>query len=270
MNLRKDALKTLKETSRTFYIPISGLPDGLLEAVTSAYLCMRAIDEIEDHPLIDSQKKVKILRNISLALQGGHENSTIEEMTEVVKPYEHLIPEVSYRFGEWALLAPPSISARIWDATAAMADRMAYWAQNNWTIKTKSHLDQYTFSVAGAVGLLLSDLWAWYDNTQTNREEAIGFGRGLQAVNILRNHQEDKLRGVSFFPEGWELEDMHKYARYNLSLADSYTKSLPKGPALQFCQIPLTLAHATLEVLILGKPKLTRNDVMALVSQVCR
>jgi len=62
---------------------------------------------------------------------------------------------------------------------------------------------------------------------------------------------------------------MHQYARYNLTLADSYTKSLPKGPALQFCQIPLTLAHATLDVLILGKPKLTRNDVMALVAQVC-
>ena len=269
MNLKKDALKTLKETSRTFYIPISRLPNGLQEAVTSAYLCMRAIDEIEDHPQIENQTKAKILRDISLALQAGHQNITHEEMTEVIKSYQHIIPEVSYRFGEWALLAPPTIAGRICNATAAMADRMAYWSENNWTIKTQSHLDQYTFSVAGSVGLLLSDLWGWYDNTQTNREEAIGFGRGLQAINILRNHQEDKLRGVSFFPQGWRLEDMHHYARYNLRLADSYTKSLPKGPALQFCQIPLTLAHATLEVLILGKPKLTRNDVMTLVSQVC-
>ena len=118
------------------------------------------------------------------------------------------------------------------------------------------------------MGLLLSDLWAWYDNTNTNREQAIGFGRGLQAVNILRNYRDDKARGVSFFPQGWTLEDMHQYARYNLSLADSYTKSLPKGPALRFCQIPLTLAHATLEVLILGKPKLTRADVMEIVAQV--
>lgn len=269
MNLKKDALKTLKETSRTFYIPISRLPNGLQEAVTSAYLCMRAIDEIEDHPHLDNQTKGKILREISLALQAGHQNITHQEMREAIKSYEQIMPEVSYRFGEWALLAPSSIAGRIWDATAAMADRMAYWSENNWTIRTKSNLDQYTFSVAGSVGLLLSDLWGWHDNTQTNREDAIGFGRGLQAVNILRNHQEDKLRGVSFFPQGWQLEDMHHYARYNLSLADAYTKSLPKGPALQFCQIPLTLAHATLEVLILGKPKLTRNDVMALVAQVC-
>lgn len=269
MNWKKDALKTLKETSRTFYIPISRLPHGLQEAVASAYLCMRAIDEIEDHPHLDSQTKAKILRDISLALQAGNQNTTHEEMLAVINSYQEIIPEVSFRFGEWALLAPSSISGRIWDSTAAMADRMAYWSENNWSIKTKAHLDQYTFSVAGSVGLLLSDLWAWYDNTQTDRELAIGFGRGLQAVNILRNHKEDKRRGVSFFPQGWQLEDMHEYARYNLSLGDAYTQSLPKGPALQFCQIPLTLAHATLEVLTLGKPKLTRNDVMALVAKVC-
>lgn len=268
MNLKEYALKTLRETSRTFYIPISGLPDGLLEAVTSAYLCMRAIDEIEDHPYLSNSLKSQILREISLILQAGNEDTTVEDINTQLQPYQHLIPEVSSHLGEWAILAPQNIATRIWDATASMADRMAYWAENNWKIKTKTHLDQYTFSVAGAVGLLLSDLWAWYDNTQTNRAEAIGFGRGLQAVNILRNHQDDQLRGVSFFPEGWQLEDMHSYAHYNLSLADSYTKSLPKGPALKFCQIPLTLAHATLEVLVLGKPKLTRNDVIALVSKI--
>jgi farnesyl-diphosphate farnesyltransferase len=270
MNLRKSALKVLKETSRTFYIPISGLPDGLLEAVTSAYLCMRAIDDIEDHPDIDNQTKAKLLRQISLNLQSVVENSTSEDFSLGLNHYQHLLPEVSYRIGDWAMLAPQSIAARILDATASMADRMAYWAEHNWTINTKAELDQYTFSVAGAVGLLLSDLWSWYDGTQTNRAEAIGFGRGLQAVNILRNHREDKLRGVNFFPQGWTLEDMHAYARYNLTLADSYTKALPKGPALQFCQIPLTLAHATLEVLVLGKPKLSRSDVLALVEQASK
>lgn len=269
MNLKKSALKTLKETSRTFYIPISRLPDSLQDAVTSAYLCMRAIDEIEDHSHIENHLKREILTQISASLQSISNDTAVEDITAYIEPYKHLLPEVSYRFAEWATLAPASIAGRIWEATAAMSDRMAYWADKNWVIKTKADLDQYTFSVAGSVGLLLSDLWAWYDNTKTNREEAIAFGRGLQAVNILRNHQEDKLRGVSFFPEGWQLEDMHQYARYNLTLADSYTKSLPKGPALQFCQIPLTLAHATLDVLILGKPKLTRNDVMALVAQVC-
>lgn len=41
MVLRKniDFLEVLKQTSRTFYIPISRLPSGLQEAVSYAYLC---------------------------------------------------------------------------------------------------------------------------------------------------------------------------------------------------------------------------------------
>ena len=54
MDLCADALDILKENSRTFYIPISRLPPGLQEAVASAYLCMRAIDETEDHPDLDN------------------------------------------------------------------------------------------------------------------------------------------------------------------------------------------------------------------------
>jgi farnesyl-diphosphate farnesyltransferase len=40
-------------------------------------------------------------------------------------------------------------------------------------------LDAYTFSVAGAVGLLLSDIWAHYENISTDRALAVSFGRGL-------------------------------------------------------------------------------------------
>jgi farnesyl-diphosphate farnesyltransferase len=268
MDMKQYALKTLYETSRTFFIPIRGLPDGLQEAVMSAYLCMRAIDEVEDHPQLDKSLKAEILSIMSLSLQSATATTTKEELEQHIEPYRELIPEVSYHLADWALLAPVTIAGRVWDATASMADRMAYWATKNWEINHKAELDQYTFSVAGSVGLLLSDLWGWYDNTQTSRELAIGFGRGLQAVNILRNHKEDKIRGVSFFPENWEWEDMFNYAQYNLNLADAYTKSLPKGAVLNFCQIPLTLAHATLQAMKLGQGKLTRSQVMALLAKI--
>ncbi|MEB3336489.1 MAG: phytoene/squalene synthase family protein [Leptolyngbyaceae bacterium] len=268
MDLRKDALEVLKETSRTFYIPISLLPTGLKEAVASAYLCMRAIDEIEDHPDLDQDFKAKLLATISLMLQSAGEGATVEDLSLALLPYRDSLPEVSLRIGEWALMPPAAIAPRIWDATAAMADRMAYWAANNWTIHTEADLDRYTFSVAGAVGLLLSDLWAWHDGTQTSRTQALGFGRGLQAVNILRNHKEDVLRGVDFFPDGWTEQEVHAYAQRNLALADAYIATLPDGPALDFCKIPLALAHATLDTLVRGQAKLSRSAVMALVELV--
>ena len=268
MNALKGALNILEQTSRTFYIPISRLPEGLLEAVTSAYLCMRAIDEIEDHPDMDGALKARLLRQVSLNLQAATASTASNELAVGLEDYSSLLPEVSLRVGEWALLAPDDIAPRVWDATAAMADRMAHWSEMNWVIHTKADLDSYTFSVAGAVGLLLSDLWQWHDGTKTDRALALGFGRGLQSVNILRNYKEDRVRGVDFFPDDWTLEQMYDYARYNLSLADRYTDVLPKGPTLDFCRIPLALAHATLEAMERGEEKLTRAAVVALVKEV--
>ncbi|MBD2419471.1 phytoene/squalene synthase family protein [Anabaena cylindrica FACHB-243] len=268
MDLRGDALQILRETSRTFYIPISTLPSGLQEAVASAYLCMRAIDEIEDHPELDNVTKSHLLRSISRTLQAGVDGFAVDAFSLGFRGYEDSLAEVSLRVREWSILAPESIAPRIWDATAAMADRMADWAEINWKIATESDLDRYTFGVAGAVGLLLSDLWSWYDGTETNRTQAIGFGRGLQAVNILRNNTEDLTRGVDFFPEGWNNDNLQQYARRNLALADAYTSSLPAGPALQFCQIPLALAHGTLDALASGKEKLSRSDVYALIENL--
>lgn len=268
MDLRTDALKILKETSRTFYIPINQLPPRLQEAVASAYLCMRAIDEIEDHPELENSTKAQLLRSISHTLQAAVDGFSLDAFVSDLNPDKHTLEEVTVRIREWALLAPESIAPRIWDATAAMSDRMAYWAERNWQVDTEADLDRYTFGVAGAVGLLLSDLWAWYDGTQTNRTQAIGFGRGLQSVNILRNHNEDRDRGVSFFPQGWSASQMHAYAQRNLTLADAYTSALPVGPALMFCRIPLALAHGTLDALANGQEKLSRSDVMALIEQL--
>ena len=41
--------------------------------------------------------------------------------------------------------------------------------------------------MAGAVGLILCEIWEWYEGTKTDRDLAIGYGRGLQSVNILLN-----------------------------------------------------------------------------------
>jgi farnesyl-diphosphate farnesyltransferase len=194
-------------------------------------------------------------------------NFDASDFAAVFSGYEDTLEEVTVRLCDWALLAPPTIAPRVWEATSAMADRMAGWAECGWTIRTEADLDRYTLGVAGAVGLLLSDLWAWYDGTQTNRLQAVGFGRGLQAVNILRNRQEDLARGVDFFPPSWQDEDMHAYARRQLAMADAYADALPPGPVLDFCAIPLALAHATLASLVQGDRKLSRSAVLKIVEK---
>jgi len=232
----------------------------------SAYLSLRAIDEIEDHPRLNKLTKTRLLRDISFSCQCLG-TGRADRLFSALGQCREYLPEVTNRLGEWLALAPETIAPRIWDANSVMAQRMAYWVGNDWQVHSEADLDSYTFSVAGTVGLLLSDLWAWYDGTSTHRGNAIGFGRGLQAVNILRNRAEDLARGVSFFPDGWNEKDLRCYAERNLTLAEAYVEMLSPGPANDFCRLPLSLAHATLDALARGESKLSRSSVLEIVMQ---
>jgi len=268
IHLEKDAMRVLKETSRTFYIPITLLKRELRLTVGSAYLCMRAIDEIEDHETLDSQIKVKLLNEIKqLLLREGA--FPAEDYTSLVTPYKDELPEVTLRLADWILVCPTEIVEKVKDSTAEMAGGMADWTEKDWVINTKEDLDDYTYYVAGLVGVMLSDIWKWYDGTETDYDLAIGFGRGLQAVNILRNQDEDFAeRGVRFIPEGWTRDDVFNYARQNLQLADEYIEQLNTRTITLFCKIPLALAKRTLKTMEDGQEKMSRQEVEEVVKEI--
>ncbi|HVM70259.1 MAG TPA: phytoene/squalene synthase family protein [Anaerolineales bacterium] len=270
MTHQSDILRVLNETSRTFFIPIVRLPARLQEAVGAAYLCMRAIDEIEDHPTLDNQAKAAILHELSWALQAqlaSDEPEDVSRIESVFLQYREILPEVTLRISDWLAHIPEGIAPRVWDATIAMADRMAHWAEIDWRILTEADLNSYTFSVAGAVGLLICDIWTWFDGSQIDRLAAIHFGRGLQSVNILRNRKEDTQRGVNFFPSGWTEQQMFSFARKNIEQAKASINLIPHKSFRSLVDIPLALAEATLKALENGQPKLTRSQVLQIVGQ---
>src|SRR5699024_7092842 len=118
-------------------------------------------------------------------------------------------------------VCPTGIVQKVKQYTGEMAGGLADWIKKDWFIETKEDLDDYTYYVAGIVGLLLYEIWYWYYGTITDEELAIGFGRGLQAVNILRNQDEDyQERGVRFIPDVWTRDDVFAYAWKNLNAGD--------------------------------------------------
>jgi farnesyl-diphosphate farnesyltransferase len=265
MNLKKSATEVLRETSRTFYISIVRLPPPIKEAVMSSYLSLRAIDEIEDHTELDRVTKVNLLETVGAEIERrAHEPP--RPFDEIFEPYHEVLPEVTNRIEEWLALSPDAIAPTIHRATSTMAQRMGYWVNNDWLVRNKRDLDRYTFSVAGAVGVLLADLWKWYDGTSSRIGDAIGYGRGLQAVNILRNRSEDLARGVDFFPHGWNATDFLCYARSNLVRGDAFVGGFPPGPAYEFCRGPQALAYATLDTLERGETKLSRSAVLEILT----
>lgn len=266
VTLNRTALEVLKSTSRTFYIPIVRLPGRLRSAVGAAYLCFRAIDEIEDHPTLPADEKIRLLNGVAALF--GHPGEDMKSAAEILfAPFRKDVPEVTRNICVYARMAPPAVRPMIMKGTSVMAERMAGWVARNWSIHTEADLDEYTYDVAGCVGLLLTDLWAWYDGTTASRESAVGFGRSLQAVNIIRNREEDRRRGVDFFPDGWDFARMCVYIRGQFARADAYMEHMPPGPARDFCEIPLTLAKATLEALESGRQKLTREEVLVLTGK---
>ncbi|WP_430788963.1 squalene/phytoene synthase family protein [Virgibacillus flavescens] len=264
--LQKEAMQILKLTSRTFYIPISLLKPVLKDTVGSAYLCMRAIDEIEDHEMLDAKIKQNLLQSVSILLKDNEFDNNA--YLELVDPYKEQLPEVTMRLGDWVTFCPDEIVGKIKESTSIMASGMAKWVEKDWEIKTKEDLDDYTYYVAGLVGVMLSDIWNWYDGTETDRDLAIAYGRGLQIVNILRNQEEDKERGVSFVPDSWTREDLFVYTEKNLALADEYMKDIKNRNILLFCRIPLALAKRTLKALKGGREKISRNEVETIVEDI--
>jgi farnesyl-diphosphate farnesyltransferase len=264
--LQKEAMHVLKLTSRTFYIPIKLLKPTLRKTVGAAYLCMRAIDEIEDHETMDAKIKIDLLRSTSELLQTDtFDREAYEVLTE---PYQEQLPEVTLRLADWMEICPDEITPKVMASTSEMAAGMAKWVERDFVVNTKEDLDEYTYYVAGLVGAMLSDIWRWYDGTETDYELALGYGRGLQAVNMLRNQEEDKERGVSFIPDGWTRDDMFDYAWGNLGKADEYMKELETKNIILFCKIPLALAKKTLSAMDKGKEKMTRVEVEATVDEI--
>jgi farnesyl-diphosphate farnesyltransferase len=237
------------------------MPTDLKNAVGAGYLCLRAIDEIEDHPELEPDSKIELLNGIADIFSDSSGTVSAEALARLFAPHSDRLSEVSLSIAELAELAPESIRPRVQATTADMATAMAGWVVRDWRIETEADLDQYTFDVAGRVGLLLSDIWQWHSHIKADRDLAIDFGRVLQAVNIVRNRKEDMERGADFFPDNWDERRLIEYARRKIDMADSYMDQLPQGPIFEFCQIPLELAKATLAAIENGEEKLTREDV---------
>lgn len=261
----KDAMRVLKETSRTFFIPINFLKTDLKHAVGSAYLVFRAIDEIEDHETLSNELKHNVLMQLSELFSKPFSE---EDYAHIIAPIKEQLPEVSLRLPEWIQACPEGARPIMIETAVEMSFGMGKWAQRNWQVHTKDDLDEYTYYVAGIVGLFLSKIWNWSYGQKTEEELALGFGRGLQAVNILRNQEEDLTeRGVSFVPDDWTRDDLFIYAEENLAKADAYIETLSEKSAILFCRLPLAFAHKSLNAMKQGRDKMSRAEVEQTVAE---
>lgn len=243
------ALNELKQWSETFYEPIKSMPDKLKRTTTGFYLILRAIDEIEDHDSLTVNEKINLLNNISRALQSNNKLTIIKKLDYILGSYKTTLDPTTLKLNIWIELIPDEIAPRIFDGCSVMAIRMSYWVEKNWVILNEDDLNEYFFSVAGSLGLVLADIAIWHDGKNTNRVDAVGFGNYMQAINILRGRTEDLKRNVDFFPKGWSEEDVINYALKQKILAENFTNCLESGSFYDACCKLLKIADYGLSII---------------------
>lgn len=297
-----DPKNLLRTVSRTFAIGIERLPSILCESTTIAYLLFRVSDYLEDNEEMEMHQKITLMNTWVNILRG-------EEMVETLtRQISHIVTNnpdaLAAQQAEEVLQhlhsLPIAVQEIIVRHVIHTTQGMSRWAQKGPHVADEKELDDYMFEVAGRVGYLITQLFAWYSVTIRRKENemmplAREFGLGLQTVNVIRGLREDFERGWVYVPAKYlhdlnitqdqlfdaeyreramqVLDMLTTKAERHLQEALKYVKSLPwwqHGIRLG-CIFPLMFAIRTLAIcrrnaqVFESEAKITRKDVKKIV-----
>ncbi|MBN1260378.1 MAG: squalene/phytoene synthase family protein [Anaerolineae bacterium] len=200
----------LQKVSRTFALSIEQLTSPLRDAATLAYLLFRVSDCLEDHDSLSVPRKIELLDVWARILAGELQ---VQALTNQIKDLDDNDPEVfvAQKAGEiLAQLAelPQEAQSLILTHAYATTVGMARWQAHGPFVENEAALDDYMHEVAGRVGYLLTELFAWYWPSIRARKSTLmplsrESGLALQTVNIIRGMRKDYERGWVFVPESF-------------------------------------------------------------------
>jgi farnesyl-diphosphate farnesyltransferase len=292
----------LRITSRTFALGIERLPGILCDAATIAYLLLRVSDYLEDNEEMDASEKVILL---NLWVNILREEEKVEILTgKLVNANTDNPDAIVAQHSKEILLHLQSLPYEVQEIIVLHVINstlgMARWTERGSNVNDEKDLDDYMFEVAGRVGYLITQLFAWYSLTIRRKEKEImplarEFGLALQTVNVIRGIREDYDRGWVYIPKKFimdmgltkeqlfdpehreqalkVLDMMTDKAERHLRQALQYVKSLPwwqHGIRLG-CIFPLMFAIRTLAVsrhnaqVFESESKMTRTEVKKIV-----
>lgn len=206
--------KILKGVSRSFYLSLILLPRRVRSQMGLAFLACKAADTIADTSLIPSSERLKSLDAYRemFATPATEHAATISEAL--------LHPEGNAAGGsaaEWALIKnlpalmealnhlPPRDWTLIQELVLELTQGMQMDLAKN-SLETEEELEQYIYYVAGCVGRFWTRIIKTHFSFGANfnaETETLGekLGKGLQLVNILRDHPHDLQRGRCYIPK---------------------------------------------------------------------
>lgn len=267
-------VKSLKEVSRSFALPISMLDKELCESVTCAYLLCRIVDTIEDDPQLPTDQRAQLYENFRKFLIG---KISQKEWYQSVLTLSGSESEVTLARNMDRVLNILNCKSQIIQSTChqwimEMCRGMEIYSNRPkgedgiQALINLKDLCRYCYFVAGTVGYLLTELFILENpkaiadsNKQAMREYAESFGVGLQLVNILKDVGKDLKFNYSFIPRSLvpemnykSLSDPAKQRQAHQMFAVIYKKAYDNlDEALEYVlQVPPSLKSVRLFLLI--------------------
>jgi len=279
----------LKSVSRSFHLTLRVLPAAIRPQIGLAYLLARATDTIADTEVIPWQERLITLRMLrdrilgthglpldfaELAQQQGNESERelLLRIEEAIEALSLLSAKDQERIREVITTIASGQEMDLERFGPSTADRVI-------ALQTHSGLEDYTYRVAGCVGVFwtrmvqahLFHLAPMYESMLL--KNGVWFGQGLQLINILRDLPRDLRRGRCYFPKD-KLEEVGltpehlldpanedrfrliydaylDFAEARLAAGWEYTNALPR----QFtrlrlaCAWPILIGRRTLDLL---------------------
>ncbi|WP_433974796.1 phytoene/squalene synthase family protein [Tunturiibacter lichenicola] len=219
----------LKSVSRSFYLTLNVLPAGMRDPVGLAYLLARAADTIADTSLISPGKRMELLLSFRSQVNGVPDSDALtairaEVASQQIDSEEKLLLEslepalaVLSQFEELDREAVREIVATLTEGMEF--DLRTFPDENSGRIialQEFAELDQYTYMVAGCVGVFWTKMtYAHVPETFTDppalvMDRGVRLGKALQMTNVLRDCGKDLRIGRCYLPAmmlaRWDLE----------------------------------------------------------------
>jgi len=207
----------LRSVSRTFALSIEQLPPVLRDSISVSYLLLRVSDCLEDHESMPPARKSELLRLWADVLDR---EAPVAALTDLIADLDGRDPEVyvaqhAARVLDMLGVLPPALQDAIVTRVAKTSRGMARWQEHGPFVADEVEMDDYMHEVAGRVGYLLTDIFAWYSPIIRARQGELmplsrQYGLALQTVNVIRGMRKDYERGWVFVPQSF-------YERFGLT-----------------------------------------------------
>lgn len=265
--------RVLKAVSRSFYLSLRLLPAPMRRGAAVGYLLARASDTIADSSTVSPDRRMALLDGFSAQIRGEAEviawpddviaGLVDEGEAELLRSHVEIMAAlVSLDAGEAKLVREVVgiiISGQKLDLERfgnASEDRVV-------TLSGEAELDDYTWRVAGCVGVFWTKLGflTMGEGFSRHPEEellthAVEYGKALQLVNILRDLPKDLRAGRCYLPVDDPVEhhllmkafeEQRVVAEVKISHGVSYSGKL-RGKRLRLSsKLPALIAKETLQ-----------------------